>query len=471
MVRRAIIAYLILFVASAAVAAEPKEKTPPSKDEYELYKLLVDTMDQVEQNYIKEVDRRELMEAAIKGILSKLDPYSSYIPPEELDRFRSTVDSEFGGIGIQIGMESGQIKIISPLVGTPAYRAGLMAGDRIVEIDGKSTEGLNLDGAVARLKGSEGSQVKITVLHTGKPTREEIAVTREKIHVQTVLGDRRKADDSWDFMLDAAQRIAYVRVTAFSRDTINELRSALQQLKKENMRALILDLRFNPGGLLSSAIAVSNLFISEGRIVSTLGRGGPERVWEARKEGAFEGFPMVVLVNRFSASASEIVAACLQDHHRAIIVGERTYGKGSVQNVIELEDGRSALKLTTSSYRRPSGKNIHRFEDAKDSDEWGVSPDPGFEVKFVDVEIQALLLDRRERDILQPKKTETATSTDSSPQSGAAVADRKTEAAENKTEAKEKTPKTEEPAKTAPTPRKVIDRQLQAAVQYLNVES
>ena len=161
-------------------------------------------------------------------------------------------------------------------------------------------------------------------------------------------------------------------------------------------------MRFDPGGLLSAAIEVSDLFVSEGRIVSTKGRNSPERTWDAHKEGTFEGFPMVVLVNRYSASASEIVAACLQDHKRAVVIGERTWGKGSVQNVIELEDGRSALKLTTASYRRPNGKNIHRFPDAKDTDEWGVMPDAGFEIKLSDSEMFALIQDRRARDILQP---------------------------------------------------------------------
>ena len=168
------------------------------------------------------------------------------------------------------------------------------------------------------------------------------------------------------------------------------------------MRGLILDLRFNPGGLLNSAIEVSNLFISSGRIVSTKGRNTPERVWDAHKNGAFEGFPMVVLVNRYSASASEIVSACLQDHKRAVIMGERTWGKGSVQNVIELEDGRSALKLTTAAYCRPSGKNIHRFPDSKESDQWGVMPDPGYDLRLSDREMSSLLSDRQRRDVLHP---------------------------------------------------------------------
>ena len=163
---------------------------------------------------------------------------------------------------------------------------------------------------------------------------------------------------------------------------------------------MIIDLRFNPGGLLTSAIEVSDLFVAKGRIVSTQGRNTPERAWEAEKAGTFEGFPIVVLVNRYSASASEIVAACLQDHHRAVVVGERTWGKGSVQNVIEMENGHSALKLTTASYKRPNGKNIHRFPDAKETDEWGVHPDPGYDLKLDDGELLGLMSSRHDRDIL-----------------------------------------------------------------------
>jgi carboxyl-terminal processing protease len=394
-----------LALVATAWGAAPEDKSPPKTppDYYELYKLLIDSIDQVERNYIKEVDRRELIEAAIRGVIGKLDSYSSYISPEEIDRFRAGVESEFGGIGIQITIEDGQLQIISPLVGTPAYRAGLLAGDRIVEIDGKSTEGISLDEAVAKLKGPEGTKVTLTVIHPGRRLRETVTLVRERIHVETVLGDRRKSDDSWDFMLRPELGIGYVRITAFSRDTAAELRRALEQLQKENMRALILDLRFNPGGLLSGAIDIADMFVSSGRIVSTCGRNSPERVWNARKEGTFEGFPMVVLVNRYSASAAEIVAACLQDHNRAVIIGERTWGKGSVQNVIDLENGRSALKLTTAAYRRPSGKNIHRFEGAKESEEWGVTPEKGFEIRLGDSEIVGLLRDRQQRDVLRPK--------------------------------------------------------------------
>ena len=314
MVRRTPVLLLALvllggFVA-AGVAAEkpnPPKPNPPKEEYYELYKLLVDTMDQVERNYVKEIDRRELMEAAIGGILGKLDPYSAYINPKQMGRFRSTVESEFGGIGIQITLEGGQLKIISPLVGTPAYRAGLMAGDQIVEIEGKSTAGITLNAAVRRLKGKEGTKVKLTVIHPATTKKSTVTVTREKIHIETVLADSRKQDDSWDFILRPKEQIAYVRLTAFSRDTAGELRKVLDQLTSAKLRGLILDLRFNPGGLLSSAIEISDMFVAKGRIVSTEGRNSPKREWDARKSGTFTGFPMVVLVNRLQRQ-------CQRDH-------------------------------------------------------------------------------------------------------------------------------------------------------------
>ncbi len=394
----------LVFLVCPSAAGVAAEKSPALDDEYyELYKLLVDTMDQVERNYVKDIDRRELMEAAIEGILKKLDPYSSYINPKEISRFRGTVESEFGGIGIQVSNDGGHLQVISPLVGTPAYRAGVLAGDRIVEIEGESTKGWSLDDAVRRLKGKEGTDVKLTVVHTGKAKKIELTITREQIHVETVLGDRRDENDDWDFMLEPQHQIGYIRVTAFSRDTAREIREAAKQLQDDELRALILDLRFNPGGLLASAIEISDLFIRKGRIVSTEGRNSPKRTWDAHKDDIpTEDVPMVVLVNRYSASASEIVSACLQDHGRAVVMGERTWGKGSVQNVIELEEGRSLLKLTTAGYVRPSGKNIHRFNDSDDDDEWGVTPDEGFRMRLGDAEIVGLMEDRRDRDIVRP---------------------------------------------------------------------
>jgi carboxyl-terminal processing protease len=385
------------------VAAE-KPATDAAKqadlEYYELYKILADTMYQVEQNYVTKVDRRELMEAAIRGVLDKLDPYSNYISPDELGRFKTSVENQFGGIGIQITMDGGQLHVLSPIVGSPAYRAGLQSGDAILEIEGKSTEGITLDDAVRRLKGEAGTRVNITVQHARGGKQEKLSINREIVQLETVLGDRRKPDDSWDFMLDHDKKIGYIRLTAFSRETASDLEKALEELTKEHMKGLILDLRFNPGGLLKSATDIADLFVTDGVIVSTEGRNTPRRVVTAKKPGTFEGFPMVVLVNRYSASASEIVSACLQDHHRAVIIGERTWGKGSVQNVIDLEEGRSALKLTTARYLRPNGHNIHRLKDAKESDEWGVMPDKGYDLKLPDQELGQLIRFRRDRDIV-----------------------------------------------------------------------
>ena len=382
---------------------EPKKEAESKKDKedyYELYKVLADTLDQVERNYVKDISRRQLIESAIEGVLEKLDPYSSYITPDELSRFKSSVESQFGGIGIQITIDREQLKVLSPLVGTPAYRAGIQAGDSIVEIEGKSTDGINLDEAVRRLKGEAGTSVTLTVVPAGTSERKTIKVEREMIHIDTVLGDLRSTGDAWDYLLDRQKGIGYIRLTAFSRDTAQDLKKALEQLKSAGMKGLILDLRFNPGGLLTSAIEISDLFVAKGRIVSTSGRNTPERVWDAQEDGTYSGFPMVVLVNRYSASASEILAACLQDHARAVVIGERTWGKGSVQNVIELEEGRSALKLTTASYKRPNGKNIHRFPGAKETDEWGVIPSPGFKLQLSDQEMRDLYRYRADRDVL-----------------------------------------------------------------------
>ena len=428
-------------VPAPAAAAAAAEDAKPDEDYYELYKTFADTLDQVERNYVEGISRRELMEAAIEGVLSKLDPHSNYINQDEINQFKAAVESQFGGIGIQITIDEGALKVLSPLVGTPAYRAGLHAGDHITQIDGQPTAGINVDDAVKRLKGEAGTSVTLTVAHPGKAELETVTIVREIILIETVLGDRHKLDDTWDFVLDQEKRIGYIRISGFSRDTARNVEKALKELESQKFTGLIVDLRFNPGGLLTSAIEISDLFVAEGAIVSTEGRNSAKRSWDAREPGTFMGFPMAVLVNRYSASASEIVSACLQDHKRAVIIGERTYGKGSVQNVIELEGGKTALKLTTASYQRPNGKNIHRFPDAKDTDEWGVVPDDGYLVQLSDSEMLDLVKYRRDRDILHAPAEAT-------PEAAPAPA----------------------APEAAPAEGGFTDRQLQKAIEYLTTE-
>lgn len=405
---------VLLFVGSSVSAqeAEPDAKTEQKKtDYYELMQTFVEIFDQIDRNYVKDVDSRKVLEAGIRGMLEELDPYSSYISPDEISKFSQDIEQQFGGIGIQVAVDekTKRLTVMTPLPGTPAYKAGVRAGDIIEEIEGKSTKGFTLDEAIKLLKGKVGESVKIGIRHLGSDKIEQLDVMREMISVSTVLGDHYRDNGTWEFMLDKEKKIGYIRLNSFSRRSGEEMRDALEELKKEGMKSLVLDLRYNPGGLLSQAVEIADMFIEEGRIVSTEGRNSPERVWTAKKPGTYSGFPMAVLVNHYSASASEILSACLQDHNRAVVIGERSWGKGSVQNVIEIENGNSALKLTTAGYLRPNGKNIHRFPESKPEDEWGVSPNDGYEVKQTAKEMQDYLDYRRTRDVLKaggPEKSE-----------------------------------------------------------------
>lgn len=412
-----LVASLSIFLSQSSAQDASKDKPPEEKtkvdakrdEDYELMRLFVDTFENIERNYVKDVDRRQLIQAAIRGMVTQLDPYSNYISPEELKRFNQEVEQEFGGIGIQVQMDQRvrRLMVMTPLPGTPAYKAGIKSGDLIMEIEGKSSEGVTLEEAVKLLQGKPGTDVSIGVQHAGSDKVEQLKITRAVIQVATVLGDTHKPDDSWNYLIDSESKIAYLRLTHFGRRSADELQEALELLKNEGMRGLVLDLRFNPGGLLGQATKIADLFLESGTIVSVKGRNTDNRVWSAEKEGTFSGFPMAVLVNRFSASASEIVSAALQDHKRAAIVGERSWGKGSVQNVIELENGASALKLTTAQYLRPSGRNIHKFPGAKDDEEWGVGPDSEHKIEFTQKELQDYLDYRRQRDVIGGSATKT----------------------------------------------------------------
>ncbi len=360
---------------------------------------VAEAMDVITQNYLEDVDYRTLYESAMEGMAAGLDPYSGYIPPSDYGYFREQLEQEFGGIGvlIEFGRETGRPTVTSPLVDTPAARAGIRAGDVILAIDGTDTARMSFRDTIQMIRGKPGEVVKLTVLHVGEEKPVELDIERAIIPVESVLGDVLREDGNWDFHLEDEPRITYIRLVTFGENTVDELEHALLDAEPE---ALVLDMRDNAGGLLNAAIGVCDLFLDEGTIVSIRGKGGEIRDHFRASPNSVLGrdVPVVVLVNHLSASASEIVAACLQDHGRAKVVGQRTWGKGTVQNVIDLEGGKAAIKLTTASYWRPSGRDIRRSPDAEESDQWGVSPDEGFEVKLTDEQANEVRQVRRDRD-------------------------------------------------------------------------
>jgi carboxyl-terminal processing protease len=410
--------YWLLGIATVALFGIAVSYSAPTREkdrDYELVRLVVDVLQEVRERYVQDISperERKLVEDMINGGLERLDPHSAYINPKQYQQFNKQSEGKFGGVGISVGYDPqgrGTLTVISPMVGTPAYEAGILAGDVIVKIDGKATEHMTRDEAVDLIMGKPGEKVVLTVLHEGSRDPVDIPVVRAEIVIPSVLGDQRKPGDprEWEYLVDREHKIAYVRLINFSQNSAADLHKVIAALDKEGVRGLVLDLRNNPGGLLKAAVEISDLFLSEGRIVSTKGRNHREEAYDARPDGTLflpaDRHPMAVLVNKYSASASEIVAAALQDHHRAVIVGERSYGKGSVQNIIKMEHDTSALKLTTASYWRPSGKNIHRFPDSKDTDEWGVKPDVGFEVPMKDDERIDYIRWRDQRDVVRSK--------------------------------------------------------------------
>ncbi len=355
-------------------------------------RVLVDAMRQIEQRFLEPVDQRELFEGAMAGMMRALDdPNSRFINLEALPEFNEALDQLYGGIGIQINLdkETDQLTVASPLFGAPAYKAGIRTGDKILKIDGRSTQGLSLDGARQKLRGEPDEPVTLTVLHKDEEQPVDVTIVRAIIQADTVAGDTRNGDGSWNLFLEGHDRIGYLRIQRFSEKTADELRRAVDWLVGHKMRGLILDLRSDPGGLLDVGIEICDMFIASGVIVTTRLRDRSiKQTYQATAKGTYNGFPMVVLINQHSASASEIVAACLQDHGRATIVGQRSFGKGTVQEILELEGGQGALTLTTASYWRPSGRNIHRGRDADEDDDWGVSPDEGYTVEFEDEQLE-----------------------------------------------------------------------------------
>lgn len=365
---------------------------------------VAEAMRLVEDYYVEEVDSRELFENAMTGMVEGLDQYSKYIGPEPFKQLEEDLDQEFGGIGIEISKKDDEspLLVLSPLVHTPAFRAGIRAGDTIWEISGVPTVGMSRTDSVKRMRGKSGEPVELSVLHAGSDQPVPMTIQREIILVQSIKGDVRHPDGSWDYHLAENPRIAYLRLGSFGKHTVDELKAILTDATTAPpLEAIILDLRGNAGGLLSAAVETCDAFIAKGKIVSTRGRDGTIRHNYAATPATIVDakLPIAVLVNGYSASASEIVAACLQDHQRAVVVGQRTWGKGTVQNILELEGGRSALKLTTASYWRPSNENIHRGRDVGEDEPWGVKPDRDYAVPLDEEQARRVAFDRDRRDL------------------------------------------------------------------------
>ena len=324
-------------------------------DVYKKIDLFGEVLEKIQKEYVDEINQSEGMEAAIDGLLQSLDPYSSYMSPKTFDEMQTDTSGEFGGLGIEVTMESGVVKVISPIDDTPASRAGIKAGDYIVKINNTQVQGKSLSEAVDLMRGPVGSSIELTVRRSGEKKALIFEVTREIIEIKSVKSD----------LLE--KNIGYLRLTSFNENSANQIEKEIKKLEKNNnLKSYILDLRNNPGGLLSQAIKISDFFLENGEIVSTKSRKKIEnRKWFAKKGDLTNGKTLIVLINYGSASASEIVAGALKDHKRAILLGENSYGKGSVQSIIPLQN-KGAIRLTVAKYYLPSGKSIS---------EVGVAPD------------------------------------------------------------------------------------------------
>lgn len=341
--RRALVIGLLAFVIASGGAHHGVVAT---EEAYDKLKVFTEVLTLVRNNYVDPVESKELIYGAIRGLLETLDPHSSFMPPEVYKEMQIETQGTFGGLGIEITVRDRQLTVVAPIEGTPADRAGIQAGDRIIRIDGQPTKDMTLMEAVRKLRGPRGTQVIVTILREGQEPYD-LPITREIIEVHSVRA------------FDLGEGIGYIRLVSFQERTIRDLDDAIKELQKKGMSALVLDLRNNPGGLLNQAVQVADLFLEKGKlIVYTEGRARNQNLRFVDEHETPYHFPMVVLVNTGSASASEIVAGALQAHKRAVVVGTTTFGKGSVQTVIPLNDG-SGLRLTTAKYFTPDKRSIH----------------------------------------------------------------------------------------------------------------
>jgi len=346
--KQVVLALLAAVLVSMFAGAVMAKRLPSQGGVYENLKVFTEALSYVESNYVEEVEPEKVIQGAIRGMLKTLDPHSSYMPPDVYREMQVETEGRFGGLGIEISMRDDVLTVVSPIEGTPAFRAGIQPGDQIIKVDGESTKEMSLVDAVKKLRGPEGSSVTISIFRQGFTEPKDFILSRAVIQIKSVRWTKLQND------------IGYVKLRSFHKTTEEELEEALQDLGEQHIKTLVLDLRNNPGGLLEQAIAVSNVFLEGGQlIVYTKGRLPNQNMKGfSKSEGFHVSYPMTVIINGGSASASEIVAGALQDLHRATVVGTQSFGKGSVQTIIPLSDG-SGLRLTTAKYYTPKGGEIH----------------------------------------------------------------------------------------------------------------
>jgi len=414
------LAWLLTVPALVALGLTVTYSAPEPDKDYRLMRTVADVLATVEKNFYRPLsddEKKKLVEDMLNGGLVQLDPHSAYLNEKNLEVFETVNQGEFGGVGIIMDPygRNKHLTVETPMPDSPAYDAGIQPGDVILKVEGESTEGMTIDRARALITGKPGTPVRLLV-RKGAGTRdpEEVTLTRGRIEMHVAEGYARDpaAPANWDYFADRENKIAVLRLTGFNGRTTKELKPALERIEAGGAKALVFDLRDNPGGLLHEAVDVADMFLAGGTIVSTKDRADGGRSWSAKDDKSPweqpRQRPMAVLVNHNSASASEIVAAALQDNNRAVLIGERTYGKGSVQKLFDLSDRKSAVKLTFEVWLTPAGKQIGKnlrppSAAGRDADDWGVNPNPGFVVKLSEDDWKAYVTARRGLEIIPGK--------------------------------------------------------------------
>lgn len=376
---------------------------------YTFFDPIVEVFGVLNDDFVTSIDpdtrdqmQRRMIDAAI-DVLD--DPYTTYVPPANTSDFNKAVRGEYVGIGAEVNVINNYLTIVTPIDHSPALEAGLRAGDVVLEIEGESTFQLDINECIERLMGKPNTDVNVRVRHDDD-TEQDLVITRRQIVTPTVKGVRRNGED-WNYCVDADFGIGYLRVTQFNANTVEEMQTALRGIQNTGLNGLILDLRDNPGGALNAAVGMADLFLDDGRIVTVRPRQGGEQSWDARADGTLPFFPMVVLINDSSASASEIVAGALQENGRAKVLGMRSFGKGSVQEIRPLRFGQGTLKITTADYLLPSGRNLNRYR-TDDASIWGVDPDPGMVLTMTDDERLDMFRARRDFEIIRAASDDAA---------------------------------------------------------------